>query len=388
MQAYGELKGKALLYLIFFWFVWFMNYGCRTAFSPIMPLLEDEYGITHAKASSLFALTSAGYGISLFVSGMVASLIGYKRSIGISLGACSLILFAVPFMTNFNQLSLLGFALGIATGMHLPSIMPIITRYYESKIWGKVLSLHDTGITFGVFVIPFIALLFLNYFNWRVMFYFFAGIFVLCLAVFYYTCDDVLPSGDKRIGFVVDVLKSKSLWFLGIVWIFAVGANLAVYFILPLYLTKELNFSIGYANTVFGFSRLGGPLLTIAGGFIIDRFNLKKTMFYLVSSTGLTTMLLSHKNPTVVLIFLFLQASFIPVFFPAGLVAISRMFDIKKRSMAAGVLGALSGLFGVGLLPYLLGLAGDLISFRFGIFVLGILVTLSSGLILFLKEID
>ena len=88
------------------------------------------------------------------------------------------------------------------------------------------------------------------------------------------------------------------------------------------------------------------------------------------------------------MIFLFIQSSLIPVFFPVGLVAISRMFEKEKRSLAAGFLGALSGLFGVGLLPYLLVLAGDHISFRFGIFVLGIMVILSSGLTYFLKELD
>ena len=43
---------------------------------------------------------------------------------------------------------------------------------------------------------------------------------------------------------------------------------------------------------------------------------------------------------------------------------------------------------GWGVTPYLLGLAGDHISFRFGIMVLGILVMLSSGLVYLLKEIQ
>jgi hypothetical protein len=42
---------------------------------------------------------------------------------------------------------------------------------------------------------------------------------------------------------------------------------------------------------------------------------------------------------------------------------------------------------GNGVIPYLLGLSGDLISFRFGIFILGLLGVLSSSLVWFLKRL-
>jgi MFS family permease len=387
MATYSSIKGRGLLFLLFLWSLWFLNYGCRTIFSPIMPLLEDEFLISHARASSLFAFTSAGYGISLFLSGMAASFIGYKRCVLISLSACAAILFLVPQMTSFEHLTILGFLLGLATGMHLPAIIPIITDYYEEKIWGKVLSLHDTAITFGVFAAPFVALFFINLLSWRAMFYVIAASFVVCVIVFSFACKRLEVQKTQK-GFIGQVLKSRSLWLLGIMWIFSVGANLAIYFIIPLYLTKELSFDIGYANTIFGFSRLGGAAVTIAAGFFIDRFSLRKTMFIVMFMTGIFTLFLSHSNARVVEVFLFLQPSLIVVFFPVGLVSISKMFEKEKRSLAAGFLGALSGLFGVGLLPYLLGLAGDHISFRFGIGALGIMVILSSGLTYFLKELD
>jgi hypothetical protein len=44
--------------------------------------------------------------------------------------------------------------------------------------------------------------------------------------------------------------------------------------------------------------------------------------------------------------------------------------------------------FGSGIIPYLLGVSGDLNSFRLGIVILGVLVTLSSGLIFRLKDLD
>ncbi len=56
--------------------------------------------------------------------------------------------------------------------------------------------------------------------------------------------------------------------------------------------------------------------------------------------------------------------------------------------MATGYILIFSVLLGGGLIPYLLGLSGDLVGFRFGIVLLGIVVTASSPLLFYLKEIE
>lgn len=61
MKKFADLKGKAFLFLLFFRFLWFMNFFCRKIFAPIMPLIEDEFFIGHARASSLFGLSTGIY---------------------------------------------------------------------------------------------------------------------------------------------------------------------------------------------------------------------------------------------------------------------------------------------------------------------------------------
>ena len=58
----------------------------------------------------------------------------------------------------------------------------------------------------------------------------------------------------------------------------------------------------------------------------------------------------------------------------------------KREALATGVIVAFGILFGGGAVPYLLGLSGDLVSFRLGISILGLLVCLSSPLAFALKE--
>jgi len=43
---------------------------------------------------------------------------------------------------------------------------------------------------------------------------------------------------------------------------------------------------------------------------------------------------------------------------------------------------------GTAVIPYFLGLSGDLVSFRLGFVLLGIVTVLSSGLLYFVKELE
>ncbi|MCX5808427.1 MAG: hypothetical protein NTX36_03480 [Proteobacteria bacterium] len=97
-------------------------------------------------------------------------------------------------------------------------------------------------------------------------------------------------------------------------------------------------------------------------------------------------MFLAYKDIRFLEVFLFLQASVVGGFFPVRLVSISRAFDQDQRGMATGLIVTLGVIFGLGIIPYFLGFSGDLVSFRLGIFILGVLMVLVSGLTFFLRE--
>ena len=92
--------------------------------------------------------------------------------------------------------------------------------------------------------------------------------------------------GKQKNYFLGSLFRSKAIWVMGIVWIFSAGANIGLYFVIPLFLVKELSLDMDYANTIFGLSRLGGAVLTIVAGFFVDRFSLKRACFVLVLGHG------------------------------------------------------------------------------------------------------
>ncbi len=57
MRHYSELKGEALGFLFLLWVLWFLNVSGRLIFSPLLPLIEDEFMLTHARVTSIFYLS-------------------------------------------------------------------------------------------------------------------------------------------------------------------------------------------------------------------------------------------------------------------------------------------------------------------------------------------
>jgi MFS transporter, NNP family, nitrate/nitrite transporter len=386
MERFSSLRGKAFLFLLFLSFLWFLNFVGRTLFSPVLPLLEDEFHIAHARASSIFIFQAVGYGISLFSSGLLSGRFGYKRSILVSLAVSAFIFFLIPFSRSFPVLYAFSFVIGLATGMYIPAVIPLITRHFDEKVWGKAIAIHDSAASIGVFGTPLIALFLLRFFQWRGMFGVIGIVFVSAALVFYFSCDELKVEKITRAAFG-GFLTRRALWLLSGVWIFAASTSLGIYSVIPLYLTKELHLDMGYANTIFGISRLGGFVVAVSSGFLVSRFSLRSIMVSMLVISGAFTLFVGLADTRLIGVALFLQASFIYGFFPAGLIAISRIFELHVRGVATGFIFGCGVVFGWGVTPWLLGLSGDLLSFRFGILVLGTATILGSGLLFLLKEL-
>lgn len=356
----------------------------RMILGPILPLIEDEFVVRHAKATGLVSLFALGGAIATFGAGLFAGRIGYKKFVLACLAAQTLVLMAIPHVWTFSQLAVLLFVLGLVWGTYFPCIVPIVTSHFTPSVWGRALAIQDSGATLSALAAPLFATLMLRFISWRQFFYVFAAAYVVSGAAFFFFVKEVKM--EQRItGSLRNLLNGRSVWVMAVMWICASGAFWSVYQVMPLYFTKELSLSTQYANTVFGLSRAGGVVFGVTMGFVVDRFSIKKSIFVIMLLTGVFTMFIGHTNLTVVEIAMFLQGTAISGFFAVGLMAISRAFPMEERSMASGIMTTLGAVFGSGMLTYLFGLAGDHLSFRFGMIVFGALVVVASWLVWFLK---
>lgn len=368
-----------LIPLFIFWGLWYLNFSARAVFSPLLPLIEDTLSISHGEAGGLFTSLAIGYSLILLISGRFAAIWSYKRTVVSGFIGIGLVFLGLQWIESYLAFHILFFFLGIATGTYLPSILPIITETYESRHWGKVLGIHDSAASLSILSVPILVALGLHFLSWRSLLLLLGAVSLL-LPIYFWKVSVEPKRGISRQGSrILDLLKRRAIWIIGFLWIFAAASGLGLYSILPLYLIRERGIDFHFANTLFGISRVGGVLVSIFIGFLIDRYGYRFMLMLCLVTTGLSTigLALSSTLP-MILVTLVLQATLSVGFFPTGFAALSNLTSLSERSMAIGVAVSIGMIFGNGGAPLLLGFIADHFSFQIGIIWLGILTTLSS----------
>ena len=132
------------------------------------------------------------------------------------------------------------------------------------------------------------------------------------------------------------------------------------------------------ANTIFGFSRVGGLFVTILIGFVLDRYTAKKILLITLLTTGLSTIGLAVAQTFWLLVtMLVMQGSAGVAFFPVAIMAISKLTNLNERSIFIGTIMGIAMIVGLGFTPVVLGAVADAWNFQIGILVLGVFTTVS-----------
>jgi len=373
--------------LLLFWSLWFLNFSTRTIFSPLLPIIEDEFAISHAMAGSIFSFLSAGYTITLLLSGFLSPRIGYKRSIILGFTILISAVFCLKYARSYPSFAVATLFVGLGAGIYLPSVMPLLTAIFARDNWGKAIAFHETAASFSILSIPLLTVVALRFFHWRVLFTILSMAAFVVIIFFCIFSPDPRPKKEKKAQ-LSRILIRKDFWIVAILWIFAASNSLGLYNLIPLFLVKEKGMSIEMANTIFGISRIGGFFIVILAGFLVDRYGAKKILFLLLLTTGLTTvgLALTQSVPHLV-VMLILQATVCSGFFPVAFVAISKITSFNERSIFTGTTIAIGVVVGLGLAPFALGVIADIWNFQYGILFLGVLTAVSCILVRGIGEI-
>jgi NNP family nitrate/nitrite transporter-like MFS transporter len=373
--------------LVFFWSLWFLNFSSRTVLSPLLPLIEENLRLSHGQAGGLFTSLYIGYGLSLLIAGRFASVWGCKRVVIASCVGIGFVFVLIQWADRYLALHGVFFLLGLAAGSFSPAMIPIISETYASRHWGKVIGIYDSAASSSVFAVPLLVTFGLHFLPWKTL------LLVLAVAAFLLPIGfgkiaiEPKPTASFQRGYTLNLLKRKSVWVMAVLWVAASASYSGLFSILPLFLIKERGLSFDYANTLIGISRASGIFVSIASGFLVDRYGYSRVMAFSLLSTGLSTIGIAlAPNPTVLMIALIVQATLSNVFFPAGLAAIPHLNPSSDRSAATGLILFFGVILGNGISPLLLGVTADHISFHIGILGFGILISVSPLVLRFLHK--
>jgi MFS family permease len=364
--------------LLTFWSLWFLNFSSRTIFSPLLPVIENQFGLSHAEAGTLVGLVPFGYTITLIVSGMLSPRLGYKYAVGCGYAIMAVSLFAMNYASAFAVVSLLAFLIGIGTGIYLPSSVPLITATFEPKNWGKALAIHGSAASVSLFAVPLIAAVMLRFFPWNAPFLLLGAGAVVAVVFFWNLTPNPRPRAVERLR-LSHFLRRRDFWTMTLLFILVSSCALGMYSIIPLFLVTEKGIPLEKANTFFGISRIGGAFFTLVAGVIADRYGTKSILQFIILATGISTIGIALAQPFWLLFaFMVTQATIMPGFFSIGLTTISKLAATDQdRSAFTGFTVAIGSCFGVGLTPIFLGKTADIWNFQIGILVLGCLTVLS-----------
>ena len=367
-------------------FVFFFLFTSRMIYSPLLISIEKSLGLGHAQAASFFLFITIGYAGMLIFSGFVAAAIGHRATILLAALVAILGLIAVSLSSTLWGIRASLILIGAGSGLYFPSGIPTLPSLVEEKDEGKVFALHEIGPNSSFVIAPIAAVFALRFLNWQ-------GILLVlaCIGTAAGLLFLIFAKGGRFHGKPPHlanarlILTKSSFWIMTGLFTFGAGAAIGVFAMMPTYLVAERGMNAELVNTLVGLSRVSSLVIIFVAGYLVDRFGARRIISVVMLAAGAATVGLSLPFRPLLIAAVFLQPVLIACFFPAGFPLISRIAPPEMHNLTISFLFPIGYAFGPGLVPLLLGLLGDRLSFAVGFLIYGIILMASAILPYFLK---
>jgi MFS family permease len=382
----GDTFRSKLIPLFLIASIFLLNFTSRIVLAPLLPTIEDNLGLSHGDAGSLFLFLSVGYFISLLGSGHISSRISHNKTIAVSAIAAGIALFAVSLSKDLFAMQCCVFLLGISAGTYLPSGITTVTSLVNSKDWGKAVAIHELAPNLSFILTPLLVAVLLHWFFWRhILFLIATGSMIAGIAFARFGKGGHFLGQAPNFSAIKTILKAPNFWILIFLFSLAITSTLGIYNMLPLYLVAEHGVNHEWANTLVGISRISTLGMAFFAGWATDRLGPKTIMLFVFFVTGILTLLLGIASTHWVIIVVFLQPIFAVCFYPAGFSALSSISTSENRNVAVSLTIPIAFVLGGGAVPAFIGIMADLGYFSWGISLSGILIMTGFFFSLFLK---
>jgi len=354
-------KNRPVLMMSMLMVAVFFSMASRAIFSPLMPSLQKEMGVTLSIAGTLFLLLSISYVVAMLFSGVLAARIGHGMTIVASLACITLGLLVCAVAPGVMLLAVGMLFIGAGAGAYPPSGIAMINTKISVRRRSTAFSFHEIGPNLALLFSPLMVLIMEPWFGWRGVLLWMALVCGLAAVAFWHW-----GKADSGIGATPDlstiktILRLRSTWVGMVILSAALSGLHGVYAILPAYLVTEYSLSPQYVNFLLTVSRIAGVLLLLRTGWIIQRFGRRRTIIGVLLFSSLFTALIGLAQGTWISIVVVVQPALIAVMIPALLSSVADIGEARYQNITYAVIIIAGVGFGSGLAPALLGLSGDL----------------------------
>jgi predicted MFS family arabinose efflux permease len=155
--------------LMITWMGWISIYLARSVLPPVLPVLTEEFSLSHAQSGLLETAYLIGYIISKVPAGELSRRFGAKKVLAGSMvgyGASTLLTSSAQ---GFSHIFMLRFLVGLFQGVHLPVANALLSDRFGSR-QGKAIGFNESGANVGNTLAFPVAVSFLSVWGWRAAF--------------------------------------------------------------------------------------------------------------------------------------------------------------------------------------------------------------------------
>lgn len=372
--------------ILFLASIFFLNFLSRIILAPLLPNVEQDLGISHSQAGSLFLLISVGYFAALLASGFISTRLLHRRTIVLSAASLGAALYLTAFSRGLFGMRAGLILLGMAAGLYLPSGIASITRLVDARHWGKALAFHEVAPNLAFVVAPLLAEFMLGWISWRTVLFVLGSLTIIASIAFSrFGRGGDFPGSAPGFGACKTLFKLPAFWIMTVLFMMGIASTLGIYTMLPLFLITEHGMDRSLANELIGLSRVLSIAMALAAGVVNDRFGPKRTLMGVLLSTGAMTILIGLAPGFWVIFLVFLQPLMAVSFFPPAFALLSAVGPPDVRNVSVSLAVPAGFMVGGGVMPLFIGFMGDRGSFAGGIVIVGGLILAATLLAAFLK---
>ena len=155
--------------LMITWMGWISIYLARSVLPPVLPVLTEEFSLSHAQSGLLETAYLIGYIISKVPAGELSKRFGAKKVLAGSMvgyGASTLLTSSAQ---GFSHIFMLRFLVGLFQGVHLPVANALLSDRFGSR-QGRAIGFNESGANVGNTLAFPVAVSLLSVWGWRAAF--------------------------------------------------------------------------------------------------------------------------------------------------------------------------------------------------------------------------
>ena len=301
-----------------------------------LPLLMQEWSLSAVQAGMLASTALFGMMFGAMSFGTLSDKLGRKKTIMICVAIFSGFTFIGAFATSPVEFGILRFLAGLGIGGVMPNVVALMTEYAPKRIRSTLVALMFSGYAIGGMTSALLGAWLVPQFGWKIMFLL-AGIPLLILPILWkYLPESLMYLTNKQqtakahdiiqkisptqvitsdTQFVLNEVQKgdeaplKALFQQGrsfstfMFWLAFFMCLLMVY-ALGSWLPKlmiQAGYSLG-ASMIFLFAlNIGGMIGAIGGGYLADKFHIKKVLTIMFLCGAAALILLGYNSPQFVL---------------------------------------------------------------------------------------